>query len=830
DSDEEDDDEDDFKDDDDNDDEEEDEVTKGLYDDVNVNLGNEDIEMTNADQGTSEQQNASQQSGFEQEKEDAHVTLTHVLDTQKTRSLTQSSYVSSDFTSKLSNLDNPSLADNEIAYLIDTTAYHATTILEITLSFTTPTPPPPLFFNPLSQQATPTLTSTASKITTSLPVLPDFESVFKFNERVTNLEKDLIEIKQVDQEEAQAEKREYIKLLDSTVRTIIKEKVNTQLPYILPQAISDVATLAAALIFGFELTNILIDKMEKNKSFDIADYKKEPYDALVKFCNTDKGIFDSYGEVFSLKRSRDDKDKDQDPTAGSDRGTKIKKSSKDAKSSRDSRSKEKKSSSASKEPPNLNKSLRASLPMLRSQIILLKTYACNKIKSLSRETMINNPLTRRRYSTSVTKTNTTYELKWIKDLVPKLWSPVQVKYDQHVYLATSHWGPKYQIFYGYARNMTCLKIFAPEEELLRTKRLMRADELYKFSDGTLNDVRSALHEFAAGIRMEYLPMRKWINLDKKRARVMDKQLYQRRLVRNLEKFVGGRNQRDLPRDNPLNSVEVLRFLGGTAVVEVILVKGHVFPFRVKVWPVGKFLDDLCDYAFSGTNGEDAVEYIEYFLKILDLINLSNVKYERLRLFVFSILIVGITSITVNGKRAYELKGKFLDDLCDNAFSGTNGEDAVEYIEYFLKNLDLINLSNVKYERLRLFVFSILIVGNASKWSNKEFSDVKKANNDDEQETTEIFRIETNLFEYETSLCTEFKEFNFLLKVDPQLFTHDIKITKTYEDYKNKLNDELEEPWSKDGVPYEICDHICKPFHFKIGKAKWPFFNSNEDGF
>nr|GEV09432.1 hypothetical protein [Tanacetum cinerariifolium] len=60
----------------------------------------------------------------------------------------------------------------------------------------------------------------------------------------------------------------------------------------------------------------------------------------------------------------------------------------------------------------------------------------------------------------------------------------------------------------------------------------------------LNDVRSTLHDVAAGIRMEYLPMKKWSNLEKKRARVMvqdiDNQLYQRRLMRNLEKFVGGR--------------------------------------------------------------------------------------------------------------------------------------------------------------------------------------------------------------------------------------------------------------------------------------------------
>ncbi|GKA45089.1 hypothetical protein Tco_0737885 [Tanacetum coccineum] len=78
----------------------------------------------------------------------------------------------------------------------------------------------------------------------------------------------------------------------------------------------------------------------------------------------------------------------------------------------------------------------------------------------------------------------------------------------------------------------------------KRKRLMRTDKLHKFSDGTLNDVRTALHDIATGIRMEYLPTRKWSNLDKKRARVMvqdiDNQLYHRRLMRNLEMFIGGR--------------------------------------------------------------------------------------------------------------------------------------------------------------------------------------------------------------------------------------------------------------------------------------------------
>ncbi|GKF52746.1 hypothetical protein Tco_0159656, partial [Tanacetum coccineum] len=142
------------------DEEEDDEITKELYKDVNVNLGNEDIDMTNADQGGSGQQNVSQESGFEQVEEDAHVTLTPVLDTQKTDEHVQSSFVSSDFTSKLLNLENPSLADTEIASLMDATARHAMEIPEIKSIFTTTIPPPPLFFNPLPQQATPTPTPT----------------------------------------------------------------------------------------------------------------------------------------------------------------------------------------------------------------------------------------------------------------------------------------------------------------------------------------------------------------------------------------------------------------------------------------------------------------------------------------------------------------------------------------------------------------------------------------------------------------------------------------------------------------------------------------------
>ncbi|GKD73493.1 hypothetical protein Tco_1331775, partial [Tanacetum coccineum] len=68
-----------------------------------------------------------------------------------------------------------------------------------------------------------------------------------------------------------------------------------------------------------------------------------------------------------------------------------------------------------------------------------------------------------------------------------------------------------------------------------------------FSDGTLNHVRTSLNDIATGIQMEYLPKRKWSKQDKQRARVMikaiDKKLKDRRLMRSLEKFVGGRPYR-----------------------------------------------------------------------------------------------------------------------------------------------------------------------------------------------------------------------------------------------------------------------------------------------
>ncbi|GJZ88514.1 hypothetical protein Tco_0660296, partial [Tanacetum coccineum] len=80
------------------------------------------------------------------------------------------------------------------------------------------------------------------------------------------------------------------------------------------------------------------------------------------------------------------------------------------------------------------------------------------------------------------------------------------------------------------------------------KYLMRDDELYKFSDGTLKPVydilNSILHNFMLGFNNASMPKRAWTEKDQKRTTSMlkkiDATLLERRIMRSLECFVGGR--------------------------------------------------------------------------------------------------------------------------------------------------------------------------------------------------------------------------------------------------------------------------------------------------
>ncbi|GJW70570.1 hypothetical protein Tco_0127487 [Tanacetum coccineum] len=553
-----------------------------------------------------------------QVEEDAHV-LTPVLDTQKADEPVQSSFVSSDFTSKLQNLENPSPADNEIASLMETSARHAMAVPKITSGFTTTIPPPPPFFNPLPQQATPTPTPTTYEATTSFPSLPNFSSVFKFNDRVTNLEKDLSEIKQVDQ---------YAQAL-SSIPTIVDRYIDNKLGEAINKAIQAYnldcrqeaqdeknesssqprsTYEAAAALFEFELTKILIDKIEKNKSYDKADHKRELYDALVKSYQTKKDLFDTYGKVFTLKRSRDDRDKDQDPSAGSDRRIKRRKSSKEAESSRDSshtvddsgvqQDQEFDTGNNDEQPANKEvskddcqvaraKEPRTSFDELIDTSFDFTAFVLNwlNIKDLTQE-ILNVPRPQLNDSTSITlkanhirlilacllryftlgsQTSTflqKYDYSHLEEIevhqedqklykfregdfpqlhlqdIEDIWIVIQRRVEDLQLGVDSNQKKqnltKRDTFRSNLRNRTTYTAYLDPKGMIykdqnNRNRFMRADELHKFSDGTLNDVQTALNDIAKGIRMEYLPKRKWSGLDKRRARVMvqdiDMQIY-----------------------------------------------------------------------------------------------------------------------------------------------------------------------------------------------------------------------------------------------------------------------------------------------------------------
>ncbi|GJU04876.1 hypothetical protein Tco_1121306 [Tanacetum coccineum] len=98
-----------------------------------------------------------------------------------------------------------------------------------------------------------------------------------------------------------------------------------------------------------ELKKILIDKMESNKSIHRSDKQKNLYKALVKAYESDKLILDTYGDIVSFKRRRDDGDKDEEPSAGSTQGSKRRRARKEPESTTTPKEKTPKSTGKSTE-------------------------------------------------------------------------------------------------------------------------------------------------------------------------------------------------------------------------------------------------------------------------------------------------------------------------------------------------------------------------------------------------------------------------------------------------------------------------------------------------
>nr|GFA21254.1 hypothetical protein [Tanacetum cinerariifolium] len=114
-------------------------------------------------------------------------------------------------------------------------------------------------------------------------------------------------------------------------------------------------------------------------------------------------------------------------------------------------------------------------------------------------------------------------------------------------------------------------------------------------------------------------------------------------------------------------------------------------------------------------------------------------------------------------------------------------------------------------------------------TNEKTFNLEETNQDDEQEIDEISRIETNLFDYETSLCEKFKEFNYLIKIDPDVLTNDIMGFNTYDKYRDDWIYEWNKnvPWSGLPVAGEKMNIVLEETYHEL-TYDWEYENEHED--
>nr|GEZ39087.1 hypothetical protein [Tanacetum cinerariifolium] len=168
-------------------------------------------------------------------------------------------------------------------------------------------------------QQTPTLPTTAPSIL--LQDLTNFGSLFGFDHRLKTLERMNEAVKvavqiQFDRlrDKAQADNDEFLKTIDENMQKIIKEQVKEQV-----KTSYDVVVDLSEM----EIKKILIEKIEGNKSIYRSNEQRNLYKAFVEAYESNKIILDTYRDTVTLKRRRDDDaDKDEEPFAGSDRGSK----------------------------------------------------------------------------------------------------------------------------------------------------------------------------------------------------------------------------------------------------------------------------------------------------------------------------------------------------------------------------------------------------------------------------------------------------------------------------------------------------------------------------
>ncbi|GKE26176.1 hypothetical protein Tco_1441560, partial [Tanacetum coccineum] len=82
---------------------------------------------------------------------------------------------------------------------------------------------------------------------------------------------------------------------------------------------------------------------------------------------------------------------------------------------------------------------------------------------------------------------------------------------------------------------------------------------------------------------------------------------------------------------------------------------------------------------------------------------------------------GVTRTTINQDTPFELKGKFLKELCDNTFSGSEHKHVNKHIKKVLEIVDLFHILKLTQDQIMLRAFPVSLTRAASRWLRNQLS-------------------------------------------------------------------------------------------------------------
>nr|GFA99360.1 hypothetical protein [Tanacetum cinerariifolium] len=322
-------------------------------------------------------------------------------------------------------------------------------------------------------------------LSTIIQDLPNFGSLFGFDNRLRTLEANFSEFMQTNQFAGA------ISAIPGIVQRYMDQRLN-------------------------EAVKV---KIKGNKSIQRSDKQRNLYKALVEAYESNKIILDTYGETITLKRRRDgDADKDEEPSVGPDRGSKRRKEGKEPELAKepmqttfqmeepshlefDTGAKDQPFVESSQhpewfsqqhKPPTLdrdwNKTLSATHGSIQPWISELvkqsdsrssfnelmdipldfSHFLMNRLKvgTLTPELIVGptyellkgsyKSLVKLEYHLEEVYKAITDQLDWVnpkEDLVPRtMWIQEPIDYNKHTLWGVSHWGRKCQQFYGFTVN------------------------------------------------------------------------------------------------------------------------------------------------------------------------------------------------------------------------------------------------------------------------------------------------------------------------------------------------------------------------------------------